>query len=173
MCAIRDRLWQALRTVQFPGYNRDTVSFGLVQRVAKRDGVATTSLELDAVAPETRDQLVARARDVLLDVPCVRSVEAQLAEPPETRHQKGHPGVPERLPGVRHVVAVGSGEGPLEPAVRGGGDLGRPAVLIDGSVAGRVLREFAGMLSTQLEIVPTLAERGARGRRRGCWALTW
>lgn len=163
MSAIRDRLWQALRTVQFPGYNRDIVSFGLVQRVVECDGVATTSLELNAVAPETTDELVSLVRGALVDVPGIRSVEVQLAEPSETRHQKGQAGVPERLPGVRHVVAAGSGEVPLVPVVRDGGDLRRPAVLIDGSVAGCVLREIAGMLSTQLEIVPTLAGRGARG----------
>ena len=111
MSAIRDRLWQVLRTVQFPGYNRDIVSFGLVQRVAECDGVATVALELSAVAPETMDQLVTLVRGALVDVPGIRSVEVQLAHPREARHEKGPATVPERLAGVRHVVAVGSGKG--------------------------------------------------------------
>jgi len=111
MSAIKDHLWQALQSVQYPGYNRDIVSFGLVQLVAECDGVARIALEPSAVAPETKDQLVALVRGALADVPGIRSVEVQFATPPEARRQAGHAGVAERLAGVRHVVAIGSGKG--------------------------------------------------------------
>ncbi len=34
MATLKDEIWKTLRTIPFPGYNRDIVSFGLVQYVS-------------------------------------------------------------------------------------------------------------------------------------------
>jgi len=111
MSTLKDRIWQALRAVLYPGYNRDIVSFGLVQRVAECDGVASVDLELESVAPETREQLMALVREALRPLPGLRSVELKVTRPLVARPQAGQPRAPHRLEGVRHVVAVGSGKG--------------------------------------------------------------
>jgi ATP-binding protein involved in chromosome partitioning len=111
MSTLKDSIWQALRAVPYPGYNRDIVSFGLVKRVAECDGVASVVLELESVAPETKERLLALVREALSPLPGLRSVELQVTRPPEVRPQPGQPRAPHRLEGVRHVVAVGSGKG--------------------------------------------------------------
>jgi ATP-binding protein involved in chromosome partitioning len=111
MSTLTDGIWQALRAVPYPGYNRDIVSFGLVQRVAECDGAATIVLGLESLAPETRNQLMALVHAALRPLPGLRSVELQLTPPRDVRPHSEHPRAPHRLEGVRQVVAVGSGKG--------------------------------------------------------------
>src|SRR5690606_2489327 len=101
----------ALAEIPYPGLNRDIVSFGMVRSVAVRDGRVHVSLVLASARPEVPDQLRAAIRERLARLGAVRS-EVQMLPPERTA-----PGVPDpwadrgRLPGVRRIVAVGSGKG--------------------------------------------------------------
>jgi ATP-binding protein involved in chromosome partitioning len=111
MSTLKDSIWQALRTVQYPGQGRDIVSFGLVQRVAECDGVATVGLQFEGVAPDVRDRLVELVHSALGGLPGLSSVDVQVAGPPGHLSQTASSRAPQRLAGVRHIVAVGSGKG--------------------------------------------------------------
>jgi ATP-binding protein involved in chromosome partitioning len=103
--ALRD----SLRTVKYPGFSRDIVSFGLVKEVAVQGDGVTVKMTLTTsepkIAAQIRDESVAALRaagvtgkaEVLIDI----QAPAQAA---------GVPG-PQQIPGVRHVIAVASGKG--------------------------------------------------------------
>lgn len=55
----RDRVWQALKGVPYPGYSRDIVSFGLVRAVTANGGPVQVSLAVADLPAETRRALTA------------------------------------------------------------------------------------------------------------------
>lgn len=112
MCTVKDGIWQALKTVPYPGYNRDIVSFGLVLGVAEYDGVATVTLDAEHLAPEMQQKLADSIGQALRSLQGLRSVSIEAAKPQRapSRSEREAPR-PASLPGIRHVLAVGSGKG--------------------------------------------------------------
>jgi ATP-binding protein involved in chromosome partitioning len=102
---------EALTRVRYPGLNRDIVSFGMVRSVAVRDGRVHVSLVLSSSRPEVPDRLRADVREALSAVGAVRT-EVQILPPQRTAPGAKDPWAGRgRLPGVRRIVAVGSGKG--------------------------------------------------------------
>lgn len=113
MATLKDQIWQALRGVHYPGYNRDIVSFGLVQRVAECDGMATVTLDQEQVPTAVWPDLEARIRSAVAPVAGVETIQVQAGKPlpvrPRLARQQASP--PSRPEGVKRVLAVGSGKG--------------------------------------------------------------
>lgn len=105
---LKDRVWQVLKTLPYPGYSRDLVSFGLVQRVAASEGAVTLSLAIGHLSPEAQQAIVAAVRTVLESLPGVKTLQVEVGQPAET--SRAAPRAPQR-PESRHVLAVGSGKG--------------------------------------------------------------
>jgi len=101
----------ALAEVQYPGLNRDIVSFGMVRSVTVHDGRVHVSLSLANPREEVCDELRATIREALARIGAVRT-EVQIVQP-EGRASPSHdPWAGRgRLPGVGRVIAVGSGKG--------------------------------------------------------------
>ncbi len=112
---LETRILGALKGVNFPGMNRDIVSFGFVRGVTTDGGLAVVELEI-----ATQNQAaVARLRDevetVVGALEGVTGVDVQIKlhapQTPQQRVQQAVSQDPQLLPGVRHVVAVASGKG--------------------------------------------------------------
>lgn len=104
----------ALRAVKYPGYSRDIVSFGIVKEVASRSGAVSVSMNLTTSDPEIGRQVKNESERVIKALPGVSAVFVEVKQPAAT----GQPGAPQaplagqnRVPGIRHVVAVASGKG--------------------------------------------------------------
>jgi ATP-binding protein involved in chromosome partitioning len=103
----------ALKSVRYPGYSRDIVSFGLVKQVAAKNGAVSVSLQLTTGNPEILSQIKAESERALKALPGVNTVYVEL------KHQAGaQPAAPQspwsqqqKVPGIRRVVAVASGKG--------------------------------------------------------------
>ena len=110
---LKDQIWQALKTVPYPGYNRDIVSFGLVQRVAECDGLATVSLDMSQLPDELQAELTASIREALQPLPGLQTLNVDPGRAVDTRPRlaRQEPQRGPRLADVAHVVAVGSGKG--------------------------------------------------------------
>ena len=102
----------ALKRVKYPGYSRDIISFGLVKKVEEQAGDITESLQLGSANAEAARQIQGDIERELNAVPGVKSVRvlgqpatapAAGAQTPWANQQK--------VPGVRHVIAVASGKG--------------------------------------------------------------
>ena len=134
--AIRD----ALKAVQFPGFSRDIVSFGMVQGVEVDGTSVHLDLNINTDDPEKQAQIEREVREAISELPGVETVEvhtsvqgapkaaaaspaAQAGRPPgPPQAPAGLPGAPPGrpqeelwtrapIPGVQHVIAVGSGKG--------------------------------------------------------------
>jgi ATP-binding protein involved in chromosome partitioning len=107
-----DAIQQQLRTVKYPGFSRDIVSFGLVKDVSISGGEVTVQLSLAANDPEIPKQIKAATEAALAAVPGVTGVVVRIDIHAPTQQAMGAQAMPQTsIPGVRHVIAVASGKG--------------------------------------------------------------
>ncbi len=100
----------ALGEVKSPDLDRDLVSLHLVHDLAYKQGTIYLTLRPSPPAEAARRHLEAEIKRVLLALPGVTGVELK-HEPP--RAAGAQPPAAEKIgvPGVRHIIAIGSGKG--------------------------------------------------------------
>jgi ATP-binding protein involved in chromosome partitioning len=106
----------ALRTVKYPGFSRDIVSFGLVKSAQLEGGVARVSLAIATNDPKVPKQLRDEVERTLLAIPGVAQaqveVSVQAARTPAAPGAPGAAGARAGAPkGIRRSVAIASGKG--------------------------------------------------------------
>lgn len=111
MDTIKDNVFRALRTVNYPGFTRDIVSFGLVHGVLMEGTTARIGLVTAHLPQETQKEIAEAAVRAASTVSGVEDVLLQIGKPPPSRKIKTGIPVPEEIPGILHVVAVASGKG--------------------------------------------------------------
>jgi ATP-binding protein involved in chromosome partitioning len=117
MMLTEDDIKKALRTVKYPGYSRDVVSFGLVKHIAINAGAVSVTLGLTSANPDAARQLKAEAEQVLKAVPGVTSIYVEITQPqaqgqPTATGAGANPWAQQaKIPGLSRIVAVASGKG--------------------------------------------------------------
>ena len=99
----------ALGQVQDPDLHRDLVSLGMIENLAVSDGRVSFSLILTTSACPLKAQIEDDCRAAVLAVPGVREVAIQTGS--RVRKPKDPTADRKALPGVAHVIAIGSGKG--------------------------------------------------------------
>src|SRR5260221_6293047 len=103
----------ALRTVKYPGYSRDIVSFGLVKQISVNNGAVSVSMQLTSGTPEVVQQIKAESERALKALPGVNMVHVEVKPP--TGPQAAGAGSPwhnqNKVPRIQRIVAVASGKG--------------------------------------------------------------
>jgi ATP-binding protein involved in chromosome partitioning len=111
--ATEDEIKKALSTIKYPGYSRDIVSFGLVKEISTNNGAVSVSMQLTTNSPEAAQQIKAESEQALKALPGVIAVHVEVKLQPGA--QVGGASSPwsqqNRVPGIRHIVAVASGKG--------------------------------------------------------------
>ena len=108
----QDDIRNALKTVKYPGYSRDIVSFGLVKEISIANGAVRISMQLTSPNPDAARQIKAEAEHVLKNLPGVSSVRVEVLQPAAGQAAPGNPFASQnKVPGVKRVVAVASGKG--------------------------------------------------------------
>jgi Mrp family chromosome partitioning ATPase len=107
---------RALAQVQDPELRRSIVDLGMVRDLQVADGKVALTLALTTLACPLKEQIEKEARQAVLALPGVQSVDIQLGE--MTAQEKArlhggeqHEGMAEKLNHVKHVIAVMSGKG--------------------------------------------------------------
>ena len=102
---IRD----ALRSVKYPGFSRDIVSFGLVKEVRIAGDDVALQLVLATAEPAIARQIRDEAQAALARLQGIGPIDVKVdvQAPPQAA---GLPS-PKNLAGVKHVIAVASGKG--------------------------------------------------------------
>ena len=112
---LENRVWDALRTVRFPGMSRDIVSFGFVDKVSAEAGVVRVELAIVSHNAEAAQLVRQEAESIVARLPGVAAVEVTLRlSVPPARGESAQQAIardPRLIPDVAHVVAVASGKG--------------------------------------------------------------
>ncbi len=111
---LEQRVWEALKTVRYPGMSRDIVSFGFVHKVEIEATTVRVELEMSTHNPDAAHEVQSQAEKAVAALAGVEEVEVEariagsVTRGPIERGAAQDPGL---LPGVKHVIAVASGKG--------------------------------------------------------------
>ena len=110
--SLNDSTHEALKKVNYPGYSRDIVSFGLVKGVSVANGSAGIDLELTSHNPKVASELKQACEAAALSVEGVNRAVVQVKMPPAGQGDAGGaPAQANAVPGISKIVAVASGKG--------------------------------------------------------------
>lgn len=106
-----DQVTNALKSVKYPGFSRDIVSFGLVKSINIDNGEVSVQLALATNDPSVPATIKNDAEKVLRGIAGVQDAKVliDIHAPPAGAGSAGM--VTTRIPGIKHVIAVASGKG--------------------------------------------------------------
>jgi ATP-binding protein involved in chromosome partitioning len=110
MSISEEQVRDALRSVRYPGFSRDIVSFGLVKGVQVDSGEVKVQLALATNDPNIPATIKNDAEKILRALDGVRSAKVLI----DIHAPPGGAGATvgaQRIPGIKHVIAVASGKG--------------------------------------------------------------
>ncbi len=110
MSVSEDQIRSALKSVKYPGFTRDIISFGLVKSVNIDNGDVTVQLALATNDPNIPATIKSNAEKILRDLRGVQTAKVLIdihAPPAGAGAGMGAT----RIPGIKHVIAVASGKG--------------------------------------------------------------
>src|SRR6516162_8908258 len=97
----------ALKTVKYPGFSRDIVSFGLVKEISAANGAVSVSLQLTSANPDAARHIKEESERVLKALPGVNHVQVDVRQPAAGPAAPANPFASQnRVPGVKRVVAI-------------------------------------------------------------------
>ena len=155
---------EALKTIKYPGYSRDIVSFGLVKEIAVKDGAVSVSIHLTGGKPEAGQQIKAEAERAIKAIPGVSMVYIDVKQEGAAAPAAGMP-QQNKLPGINRIIAVASGKGGVGKSTVsvnlacGLAQLGAEVGLLDCDIYGPSIPLMMGInqkptLSEQQKMVP-------------------
>lgn len=111
--ANQDSIVAALKSVKYPGYSRDIVSFGLVKSVAVNNGAASVTLELSTANPEVAHQLKSECETAIKAIPGITlaHVEVKIPAAAQAPAASSPWAGQNKVPGIARIIAVASGKG--------------------------------------------------------------
>jgi ATP-binding protein involved in chromosome partitioning len=101
---------KALKSVKYPGYTRDIVSFGIVKNIAVNAGAVSVSLQLTGGSPAVAAQIKADVEKTLRALPELEHLHVEIAASPAAGGATPW-SQQNKLPGIHRMVAVASGKG--------------------------------------------------------------
>lgn len=110
------QITEALKSVKYPGYSRDIVSFGLVKEISAANGAVSVALQLSNASPETAAQLKSDTEAALRKLPGVQRVHVEMRNTAAAGAGAGGGAAnpwsnQNKVPGIKHIVAIASGKG--------------------------------------------------------------
>jgi ATP-binding protein involved in chromosome partitioning len=107
----QDDIQNALKSVKYPGYSRDIVSFGLVKEISATQGGVSVVMQLTTSNHDAARQIKEDSERVLKALPEVKTVHVEVRQPAAGQAAPGALPNQNRIPGVKRVIAIASGKG--------------------------------------------------------------
>ncbi|MBC8323491.1 MAG: Mrp/NBP35 family ATP-binding protein [Candidatus Marinimicrobia bacterium] len=103
-----------LKKINYPGFSRDIVSFGMVENITVDGNSVSVVLKITTDKDDKKQAVLEAVNNVLQSTNTFEQIDVTLSEqghtPPPTQQQQA-PAEPSPLEGIEHIVAVASGKG--------------------------------------------------------------
>src|SRR5437588_9794289 len=110
MAFTQEQIKNALKSVKYPGFSRDIVSFGLVKEIVSTDAETRVQLVLTTNDPAVPRAIKAEAEEVLRKNGVQNpKVLIDIHAPPAGVGSSGVGAT--RIPGIKHIIPMASGKG--------------------------------------------------------------
>lgn len=110
----KEQILELLKEVKYPGFSRDIVSFGMVDKVEVSGKIVSVILKITSQQEEKKKAVLQNVKTVLEAANAFDSIEVSFTEGAPAATAPQPPGKPEQtssLENVKHIIAVASGKG--------------------------------------------------------------
>ena len=110
----KQEILNLLKEINYPGFSRDIVSFGMIENVEIDGKNVSIVLKITTDKDEKKQTVVDAVKNILQETNAFENINVTLTNqghtPPPTQQQKA-PAGPTPLEGIKHIVAIASGKG--------------------------------------------------------------
>jgi ATP-binding protein involved in chromosome partitioning len=112
----KEKILDLLKTINYPGFSRDIVSFGMVDKVEVEDGSVRIDLKITTQQEDKKNTVINEVENILKSTSKFKSITVGVTEATKESSVGSAPQAPQKQPvsplkGIKHVVAVASGKG--------------------------------------------------------------
>jgi ATP-binding protein involved in chromosome partitioning len=108
----QETVLESLKSVKYPGFSRDIVSFGLVKDIIAAGGEVKVSLQLTSTNHEAAQQIKLESERALSRLPGVKRVQVEVHQPESVTNSASNTFANQsKVAGVKRIIAVASGKG--------------------------------------------------------------
>ena len=112
----KNKILELLKTVNYPGFSRDIVSFGMVDDVSIDGDTINVRLKITTQNEEKKSAVIDGVNQVIGETNSFKDIKVTVKEGAPSSPQPQAPQSPEQQPppplnGVKHIIAVASGKG--------------------------------------------------------------
>jgi len=108
----QEEIQNALKSVKYPGFSRDIISFGLVKEISTANGAVSVTMQLTSPNPEAAQQIKIESERVLKGLPGVNHVHVEVRQPAAGQSAPSSPFANQnKVSGVKRIIAIASGKG--------------------------------------------------------------
>lgn len=136
----QEELQNALKKVNYPGFTRDIVSFGIVKDIQINDSNIVVSLLLPKEDKKIEAEISESVNKALLELPGVSDINIEIGIREQTQKAQGTPATSQKLPDIKYYIAVASGKG----------GVGKSTVAVNLAIAIAKKRENVGLMDADI-----------------------
>ena len=105
----KEQVLEKLKTINYPGFNRDIVSFGMVKDVLIDENEINLTINISSQNEEKKKSIIYEIKKVL--EPHYKSVNIKLSDETNPPVTSPSPNIPNVIDNVKHIIAIASGKG--------------------------------------------------------------
>jgi len=136
----RERIIKILKGVNYPGFNRDIVSFGLVKDILVEGSKINLSIVLPKPDKKIQSAIEEEVRKAIFGIPGVEDLSMKIASRPQKQITTDAGGEKSKLPDIKYYIAVASGKG----------GVGKSTIATNLSLAISKKREKVGLMDADI-----------------------
>ncbi|MEA1882302.1 MAG: Mrp/NBP35 family ATP-binding protein [Candidatus Marinimicrobia bacterium] len=102
---------ELLKKINYPGFSRDIVSFGMVQDVEVNENSISVLLRISTQKDDKRQAVIDEVKNALSATGVFNNIDVKTTEQGQPPSLQQAPAGPSPLAGVKHIIAVASGKG--------------------------------------------------------------
>ncbi len=136
----RERIIKVLKSVNYPGFNRDIISFGLVKDILVEGSKVTLSIVLPKPDQKLQSAIEEEVRKAIFGIPGVEDLSMKVGSRPQKQITTDAGGEKSKLPDIKYYIAVASGKG----------GVGKSTIATNLSLAISKKREKVGLMDADI-----------------------
>ena len=136
----RERIIKVLKGVNYPGFNRDIISFGLVKDILVEGSKVTLSVVLPKPDQKLQSAIEEEVRKAIFGIPGVEDLSMKVGSRPQKQIAADAGGEKSKLPDIKYYIAVASGKG----------GVGKSTIATNLSLAISKKREKVGLMDADI-----------------------
>ena len=105
----KNQILELLKTIKYPGFNRDIVSFGMVKDITINEENVEIFLNISSQNEEKKQLIDKAIKEILL--PNVKSLKINIGEDKSPPIQTQNQNIAKNLDNIKNIIAIASGKG--------------------------------------------------------------